>query len=549
MRSESLRPLTRATLLLSLAGTCGFGQATDAARVAARAPANAPAYMRHTYPAALAAPLPAQPQASAPAQPTGWQLIPNADGLLGIYRDGGSVHPRGNAFFEPLGSNGRSCATCHAPSSGMSLSTHDIRARFLATAGRDPLFAPVDGVDCPSKGPASSPAAHSLLLRKGLFRVFLPVPKQTNDLSAVGLPPHEVEFTVSVVHDPNGCNTDPAYTTHVDPVTQEVTQMVSVYRRPRMAANLKFTTIPSLTLGQHLLPNVDLVTGAHVVDPATGQEVGGNIMWDGREPTLESQAVNATLTHAQALQPPTAAQVAEIVAFENQVFAAQVALHRAGDLTGHDGSGAQGGPKALAAQPIAPGNFTPYDAWAGKAGSWREEERASIARGQALFNTRVLNVADAAGFNNANALAPVIVTTNPFKATCATCHNIPGGGAQFPSELHTLGIGGQNERLGGPAPSRDLPIFKVSCKPPYKTVYDGTEVLTNDPGLALITGRCADVGRRTVPQLRALSARAPYFSDGSAATLEEVMRFYDRRFGAGFTDQDVRDLVNFMRAL
>ena len=38
-------------------------------------------------------------------------------------------------------------------------------------------------------------------------------------------------------------------------------------------------------------------------------------------------------------------------------------------------------------------------------------------------------------------------------------------------------------------------------------------------------------------QLRGLSARAPYFSNGSAASLREMVDFYDRRFNIGFTDR------------
>jgi hypothetical protein len=63
----------------------------------------------------------------------------------------------------------------------------------------------------------------------------------------------------------------------------------------------------------------------------------GNIMWDGREPTLESQAIDATLGHAQALQPPTLEQVAQVVQFEKGIFSAQAFDLRALWL---DGSGA-----------------------------------------------------------------------------------------------------------------------------------------------------------------------------------------------------------------
>ena len=78
---------------------------------------------------------------------------------------------------------------------------------------------------------------------------------------------------------------------------------------------------------------------------------------------------------------------------------------------------------------------------------------------------------------------------------------------------------------------------------------DGTVVITNDPGAALITGKCADIGRFTVPTIRSLPARAPYFHDGSAATVMDIVNFYDKRFTIGLNDQQKQDLVNFLNAL
>ena len=70
-----------------------------------------------------------------------------------------------------------------------------------------------------------------------------------------------------------------------------------------------------------------------------------------------------------------------------------------------------------------------------------------------------------------------------------------------------------------------------------------------DPGRALISGKCADIGKTKGPILRGLAARAPYFHNGSAATLLDVVDFYDARFHIGFTDQEKQDLVNFLNAL
>ena len=71
----------------------------------------------------------------------------------------------------------------------------------------------------------------------------------------------------------------------------------------------------------------------------------------------------------------------------------------------------------------------------------------------------------------------------------------------------------------------------------------------DDPGLALITGNCADIGRTTVAPLRALAAHAPFFHDGSARTLKEVVDVYNKCFTIGLTDEESRDLVHFLEAL
>ncbi len=70
-----------------------------------------------------------------------------------------------------------------------------------------------------------------------------------------------------------------------------------------------------------------------------------------------------------------------------------------------------------------------------------------------------------------------------------------------------------------------------------------------DPGRALITGKCADIGKVKGPILRGLAARAPYFHNGSAATLLDVVEFYNQRFDIGFTDQQEADLVAFLSSL
>src|SRR5690606_10752693 len=127
----------------------------------------------------------------------------NEAGRLGIVNTEGDIDTTGHPFFEALGTNGRGCVSCHQPADGMSLSLASIRERWEATGGADPIFAPIDGMDCPHL-PRGDAASHSLLLQRGLFRVPLPWPPRDAAGEAV-----EPEFTLEVVRDPTGCNTHP----------------------------------------------------------------------------------------------------------------------------------------------------------------------------------------------------------------------------------------------------------------------------------------------------------------------------------------------------
>jgi cytochrome c peroxidase len=89
-----------------------------------------------------------------------------------------------------------------------------------------------------------------------------------------------------------------------------------------------------------------------------------------------------------------------------------------------------------------------------------------------------------------------------------------------------------NIGLTDPAVAPYLPVYTL------RNLQSGETVRTTDPGRALITGRWADVGKFKGPILRALAARAPYFHNGSARTLDEVVDFYDTRFAIGFTRRE-----------
>jgi hypothetical protein len=405
-------------------------------------------------------------------------------GQLRILNQSGAVETNGHPFFTPLGSNGRACVTCHQPTSAMSLSVELVRSRWADTGGKDPVFAGVDGSNCPNL-PQDKEESHSLLLERGLFRIALPWPP----VSASGQPV-KPDFRIEVVRDPTGCNKNSA--------------SISVYRRPRVAANLKYLAQPT----------------------------GVTLMADGREPSLQSQAITAVLTHEQAPVAPTPAQLQQIEDFERQLFMAQHSDNLGGVL------GEPGGPALLGADNLASGvagagavpaagnlaaSFDPWRNLSAPGLAIRQRAfRESVLRGVGLFASRAFHLADGT------------------QVTCATCHQ---SGINRWFDVGTTNLPAAKE-------SPELPLFRIICDssaPPHPQL--GRTVLTQDPGRALITGKCADVGSILMQQFRGLTARAPYFVNGSAADLTGLVDFYDRRFKIGLTDREKQDLVNFLSIL
>jgi len=99
-----------------------------------------------------------------------------------------------------------------------------------------------------------------------------------------------------------------------------------------------------------------------------------------------------------------------------------------------------------------------------------------------------------------------------------------------------------------PLDASELPVFAVTCTDRNSPLFGQTFKVT-DPGRALISGECADIGKTKGPILRGLAARAPYFHNGSATTLSDAVEFYEQRFNVGFTDQEKQDLANFLATL
>jgi cytochrome c peroxidase len=424
-------------------------------------------------------------------------LFPNPSGFAATFSAKGRIDTA-NEFFQPLGTNGRTCETCHRPAEGWSVTPREIRKRFDDSRGTDPIFRPNDGSNSPQAKVATVQErrkAYSMLLDKGVIRIGLKIPE-------------DAEFELADAKDPYGF------------VTVDGAAELSLFRRPLPATNLKFLSA---------------------------------VMWDGRETVpeqtlhfdLRNQANTATTGHAQG-KALTARQRQKIVEFETALFTAQVYDKEARELT----AGTKGGPVNLSKQrfyegindllddsrtglPFDPKAFDLYGAWDRLPESAPTDIRAAIARGQRLFNTRPLVIRDVAGLNDeAEFGSPAAI-----EGTCTTCHNAPNAGSRSVGAFLDIGTADESRR------TPDMPLYTLRNK------TTGALVKTTDPGRALVSGKWRDIGRFKVPTLRGLAARAPYFHNGMAAELGDVVDFYDSRFSMGLNNRERLDLIIFLRTL
>jgi hypothetical protein len=451
----------------------------------------------------------------------------SVEGTLGVLNASGPVNTEGHPFFTPLGTNGRACVNCHQPTYGMSVSAAGLLERWRRSDGKDPVFAAFDGSNCPEL-PQDKEASHSLLLKRGLIRVPLPWPPKNTDGSS-----KPVEFTIDVVRDPTGCNTSREYG------LKSAQPTISVYRRPRPAANLKYV----ISGGRSIVLKTGMLAD---VDPETGNPVAMNLMSDAREASLKTQAISAIMGHEQAHEAPSREQIEKIVEFESQVYVAQAAHIFGGPLAVAGGPPALG-PAALRDHKAGVLGDNDFDPVFGAFSSWKGNDyyHASVARGADIFMFRQFWLRDAAHINS-------IGLGNPVKRTCATCHNAQMTGQDLSAGWVDVGTTNYPTWTEPSTwvESSELPVFKITCaRTADPHPYLGRIIYTTDPGRALISGRCVDVGSIVMQQLRGLSARAPYFANGSAKSLREVVDFYDRRFDMKLTDQEKEDLINFLGAL
>lgn len=438
------------------------------------------------------------------------QPFDDPSGQVQSFRTSSSI-TASNAFFDhSLGANGQACVTCHEPSQGFAISSAFIRQKFALTDGMDPLFRVNDTANSPFDDVstlAARQAAYSKFLDLGVVRI------------TIGLPDN-ADFKLTIE----------------DPVAADIFARpgvnkgkLSLFRRPLVNTNMALDSSV----------NWDGRTNVHELQ-AQAQKVVINLFCDPATFPCDTNKFGQG-------KPMSDDQAQQITDFETKVFTAQVGDNLAGDLRSF---GARGGAENMVGLPTNPNVlppdgtpiFTLYDAWLDRKRAGNNEGRASVARGAQLFTQK----------------------------TCTDCHTSPNvgnsnddlffaygpkdHGPSLPPEFFddTLHLPKMAARI------RELPMYclrPVSDTSATACGQDDGDVRVSDPGRALISGHIADAGTFKPPILRDLAARAPYFHNGSAETLMDLIDFYNTRLtfegvpGFPLTAQEKQDLVAFLRTL
>ncbi len=409
---------------------------------------------------------------------------PDEAGIAESFHTSGAID-RTNPFFQVFGTNGRTCATCHDARTAWTMTPALARELFEESDGRAPLFRLLDETVRPDADISTREA------RRDAFKMLL---KKGLTRFSRSINP-TAEFEVVAVDDPYGWSTPAAF---------------SNFRRIISTSN-----------------------EAHQ----------SSVLWTGGpadvRTNLAGLMVGATKFHGETTFTVPPALAAAGADFLMGLSFAQSVDRRAGAL---DVAGATGGPANLSAEPFYLGinalggdsvtgvpfnnvSFDVYDLW--ETSTLKGRQR--IGLGEHAFYTIDVPITGVPGINDALGQAVV-------HGHCTTCHNTPNIGSHSEFRMIDLGLTGPDRR------SSDLPLVTLRNKTTGETRQ------TTDVGRALGTGLWADIGKFKVPTLRGVGARAPYFHDGSADSLEDVLDFYEKRFGVDFQGQR-REIIAFLQAL
>jgi cytochrome c peroxidase len=385
---------------------------------------------------------------------------------------------RGRANFHDrtlagLGGNGRACSDCHMDSENFQLTPAAAQARLAqmtATGVDDPLFRPIDADDFRVNGAAAHDFTN--LTQNGLVRVTLPLPANVKLLdcgSAVPCPASALPTSETVA---------------------------DVWR-----------AVPTI---------LDVrITGPDAIAPGwpRGPNQNGGYQLDGRFDTLQNQALGALRNHAGITVDPPASFLDDLAGFQSTQFTS-INVQALAD--------------AIAA------GITPLP-------DPDPVLNALEAAGKVVFNRSCAQCHGNMG-GHPSGSTPIQQGTQGTPSAIGRYHDIatacprpvdnivpprfsfaPCSASQMENvrtyQITNSGVAPSGTACGGPAP-------QPTCV---------TRLTTSDPGRLLLTGYPApgapgDIQHMDIPSLRGIGRTAPYFSNNTAATLEEMLEHYKQLF-------------------
>lgn len=391
---------------------------------------------------------------------------------------GDSSFCRGKANFHDrtlagLGGNGRACSDCHMDSENFQLTPAAAQtrlAKMTQTGVDDPLFRAIDANDFRINGAAARDFTN--LTQNGLVRVTIPLPANVKLLD---------------------CGATVPCPASARPTSETV---ADVWR-----------AVPSI---------LDVkITGPDAAAPAwpRGPNISGGYQLDGRIDTLQNQALAALRNHAATRLDPPASFVDDLAAFQSAQFS-------------------------------SPGVKVLSDAMAAGSGALPDPDPVLDAletTGKAVFNRACGQCHGNLG-GHPSGSTPIVQGTQGTPTALARYHDIltacprpvdtvspprfvfaPCSASQLANvrtyEITNSGVAPSGSPCGGAAP-------QPACV---------TRLTTSDPGRLLLTGfpdagGRGDIQHMDIPSLRGISRTAPYFSNNTAATLEEMLEHYKQFF-------------------
>lgn len=243
--------------------------------------------------------------------------------------------------------------------------------------------------------------------------------------------------------------------------------------------------------------------------------------WDGRASTLEAQAIMPLIDSNEMGNKSydeivsRLQSISEYARMFNEVFGGPVTIERAG--------------KAIASfeRTLIAGN-SPFDRFI--TGDTKALS-AAAHRGHILFRGR---------------------------ARCAVCHTVNQSFPFFTDQIYrNTGVAANHQAFGQLA-AQAMTGNSMASKEKMTEMLrlDGSREL----GRYFVTGNTLDLGAFRTPSLRNVELTAPYFHDGSAETLLDVVKFYVRGgndnpikawelLPVDLTEEEMLDIVEFLKSL